>query len=339
MPKRWLRASVGRPSGSVAGVRSMRSLPALGPRIAERTHCRGGAERPRRCQRARNQTKVISSGQGEVAVSFHLAGLPIRCRPPSHGRVALQTCSDRRVRIAAEQTVRLGAQELRPAGAEAPRRRPQARPAQHGRDRRCGDADPELQQLTLDTDVAPPRVWGAKTRCAPEKSLICRQDANFGTPQAQNHDLKLPLTPTASKQTNETAEEPVQQTGQQDAQSEPLPAMIVGQRRATSRWCQRSSVRGLTRRPSTHVGGENDSARLTRADPLAAAAAAASAGARSTVRAATPGSPTPSTSVTDQGAPPARTDAEQPSRQATRANATSTGRESPTLPGRKPNTS
>jgi transposase InsO family protein len=27
------------------------------------------------------------------------------------------------------------------------------------------------------------RLWGAKTRCAPEKSAICRQDANFGTPQ------------------------------------------------------------------------------------------------------------------------------------------------------------
>jgi Transposase len=26
------------------------------------------------------------------------------------------------------------------------------------------------------------RVWGAKTRWAPEKSAICRQDAIFGTP-------------------------------------------------------------------------------------------------------------------------------------------------------------
>jgi hypothetical protein len=45
---------------------------------------------------------------------------------------------------------------------------------------------------------------------------------------AQKHDLKLALTPTASKQTNEKAEEPIQQTGQQDAQSEPLPAIITG---------------------------------------------------------------------------------------------------------------
>ena len=27
-------------------------------------------------------------------------------------------------------------------------------------------------------------VWGAKIRCPPEKSAICRQDANFGTPHA-----------------------------------------------------------------------------------------------------------------------------------------------------------
>jgi len=49
--------------------------------------------------------------------------------------------------------VRLAAQELRPAGANPPRRRTQARPAQHGRDRRGGDADPE--QLTPDAHVAP----------------------------------------------------------------------------------------------------------------------------------------------------------------------------------------
>jgi hypothetical protein len=28
------------------------------------------------------------------------------------------------------------------------------------------------------------RVWGVKTRCAPEKSVICRQDAIFGTQHA-----------------------------------------------------------------------------------------------------------------------------------------------------------
>ena len=44
---------------------------------------------------------------------------------------------------------------------------------------------------------------------------------------AQNHDLELALTATAGKQTNANAKEPVQQTGQQDAQSEPTQAMIV----------------------------------------------------------------------------------------------------------------
>jgi hypothetical protein len=38
---------------------------------------------------------------------------------------------------------------------------------------------------------------------------------------AQNHDFELALTAAAGEQTNETAEQPVQQTGQQDAQSEP----------------------------------------------------------------------------------------------------------------------
>jgi hypothetical protein len=38
---------------------------------------------------------------------------------------------------------------------------------------------------------------------------------------AQNHDLELALTATAGGQTNANAKEPVQQTGQQDAQSEP----------------------------------------------------------------------------------------------------------------------
>jgi hypothetical protein len=41
---------------------------------------------------------------------------------------------------------------------------------------------------------------------------------------AQNHELELALTAAAGEQTNETAEQPVQQTGQQDAQSEPLRA-------------------------------------------------------------------------------------------------------------------
>jgi hypothetical protein len=39
---------------------------------------------------------------------------------------------------------------------------------------------------------------------------------------AQNHDLELAVTAAASELTNEKAEEPVQQTGQQDTPSEAL---------------------------------------------------------------------------------------------------------------------
>ena len=45
------------------------------------------------------------------------------------------------------------------------------------------------------------------------------QDRNL---VAQNHDLELAPTAAADEQTHENAEEPVQQTGQQDAESEPL---------------------------------------------------------------------------------------------------------------------
>jgi hypothetical protein len=52
----------------------------------------------------------------------------------------------------------LGAQELRPARADPPRRRTEPRGAQHGRDRGRRDADPEPQQLTLDAHIAPARI-------------------------------------------------------------------------------------------------------------------------------------------------------------------------------------
>jgi hypothetical protein len=40
---------------------------------------------------------------------------------------------------------------------------------------------------------------------------------------AQHDDLKLPLTATADKHTNENAQEPVEQRHQHEAQSEPAP--------------------------------------------------------------------------------------------------------------------
>jgi hypothetical protein len=44
------------------------------------------------------------------------------------------------------------------------RGRTEARGAQHGRDRGRGDADPELQQLTLDAHIAPARILSGKPR-------------------------------------------------------------------------------------------------------------------------------------------------------------------------------
>jgi hypothetical protein len=69
----------------------------------------------------------------------------------------------------------------------------------------------------------------------------------------------------------------------------------------------------------------------TAAGPHRAAAVAESDGARSPARGAAARSSAPSTSATEIGAPPARTGVERPSKQATRARATSRGWESPTL--------
>src|SRR6266508_701433 len=73
------------------------------------------------------------------------------------GRIVPEVVVRHGARTAAEHAVRLGAQELRPAGADPARRRPEPRASQHGRDRGGRDADSELEQLTLDTHVAPAR--------------------------------------------------------------------------------------------------------------------------------------------------------------------------------------
>jgi len=140
-------------------MRSTRWPPARDPRVPGSPHRRDGAERPRTWPRARSQPGSVSSARGDVVVSFHRVGLPILSGPTALGRVAVEAVvSQPRAQTAAEYPARLGAQELRPARADAPRRRPQSRPAQHGRDRCGGDADAELQQLALDTYVAPARV-------------------------------------------------------------------------------------------------------------------------------------------------------------------------------------
>ncbi len=240
-----------------------------------RTH--GGAEWVRYWQGARSQPRLGRSGRAACVVSFHLAGGRIRGRPARLGGVTVEAA---RAQTVADQAVRLGAQELRPARAYPPRCRPEARAAQHGRDRGGRDADAELEQLTLDTHVAPAWILsrqplnqtahlGRKRGTtgpatvpapipvpqrpvpAPQRLRIERkagppplgwkQPAGRGEQGsvdrrvlrpllstledrelvAQDDDLKLALTATASEHANENAQEPVQQTREHDAQSEP----------------------------------------------------------------------------------------------------------------------
>src|SRR6266516_4746925 len=106
--------------------------------------------------------------RSEIVTGFRLAGWPILDRPDRLGGITIDALlSDGIADSAGEQAVRLGAQELRPAGADPPRRRPEARPAQHGRDRGGRDADPELEQLALDAHGAPARVLPRQPRDQP----------------------------------------------------------------------------------------------------------------------------------------------------------------------------
>jgi hypothetical protein len=115
---------------------------------------------PSGCQRQlpSRPPRLGSSDRRGVVVSFDLADECVLGRPARLGGVASDPVFNPRVQIAGEQALRLGAQELETAGPDPPRRRPETRAAQHGRDRGGRDADPELEQLTLDTDVAPARV-------------------------------------------------------------------------------------------------------------------------------------------------------------------------------------
>jgi len=127
--------------------------------LEARCSCRRKNARPRRAdrpwQRVRRQPRLGGSGRRTLVVSFHQRGRAIVGRPARPGSDAVKAVRERRAQAATDQAVRLGAQELRPAGADPPRRRPQARAAQHGRDRGRRDADPQPFQLTLDTHVAP----------------------------------------------------------------------------------------------------------------------------------------------------------------------------------------
>jgi hypothetical protein len=87
---------------------------------------------------------------------------------------------------------------------------------------------PAAQRLRADRKARPPLgrkqpAHRSKQRTVSGRVLrpppAARQDRHL---VAQNHDLELALTAAAGDQTKQTAEEPVQRAGQQDAQSEPL---------------------------------------------------------------------------------------------------------------------
>jgi hypothetical protein len=129
----------------------MRSLEAQ--RRSRRTENARPLRAARHWRRVRRQQRRGSSGQRTLVVGFHQRARPNVDRWARLGSDAVNGV--RQAQIAGDQAVRLGAQELRPAGADPPRRRPEARVAQHGRDRRRRDADPQPFQLTLDAHVAP----------------------------------------------------------------------------------------------------------------------------------------------------------------------------------------
>jgi hypothetical protein len=139
-------------------------------RWLEAQRCSRGREnaRPRRAardwQRVRSHSRLGSSGRRILGVGFHQRGRAIVGRPARRDSDAVKAVRERRAQIAGDQAVRLGAQELRPAEADPPRRRPQARATQHGRDRGRRDADPQPLQLTLDAHVAPAGVLPRQPR-------------------------------------------------------------------------------------------------------------------------------------------------------------------------------
>ncbi len=138
--------------GAGARMRSMRWLQ------AQRSSIRGENGQPCRAalrrQRVRSQAGLGSIGRGEVAISFRLAGLS----PSSAGPLGSAATPPRRSSPTAERRPpsMLCAWARRNSDQVGPMRRGAG--PRHGRDRRRGDADPELQQLTLDAHVAPPRV-------------------------------------------------------------------------------------------------------------------------------------------------------------------------------------
>jgi hypothetical protein len=87
-----------------------------------------------------------------------LPGGPFSCRARStRARTGSSAGSFHGEEISGQDAPRLGAEELDPRGA-TPGGRPQTRTPEQGGDGRGRDPHPELQELSLDPQVAPPRV-------------------------------------------------------------------------------------------------------------------------------------------------------------------------------------
>jgi hypothetical protein len=106
--------------------------------------------------RLRSRARPAGSSRAAIVADFQLAGCPLLGRAEWLGGIAVDAVGARAIAQAAgEQAERLGAQKLRPAETDPPRRRAESRGAQDVRDRGGRNADAELQQLALDAHVAP----------------------------------------------------------------------------------------------------------------------------------------------------------------------------------------
>jgi hypothetical protein len=120
--RRWL--------GLVAGVRLKRWRQARWcSRRRENALARSCRAAPQ-WQRLRCHPRLGSNWRWErVAVSFYFASLSRLGQSPRLGGITFEIGAHPRVQVAAEHALRLGAQELRPAGADPPRGRTEARGA------------------------------------------------------------------------------------------------------------------------------------------------------------------------------------------------------------------
>jgi hypothetical protein len=181
-------------SGPVASVRSMRWRQAQ-RLLRWRENARSRRAAPP-LQWLRSRARLGSRSRGEIVAGFHRAGWPILGRPDWLRGIAVgAVVSDAIAEATGEQAVRLGAQKLRPAGADPPRRRPESRGTQDVRDRGRGNADAELQQLTLDARVAPTRILPRQSR--DQAVCVGRKRATTGPATASATSLQQRPVPAA----------------------------------------------------------------------------------------------------------------------------------------------